>query len=199
MKKTGTILGDILNSNSELQQFYNAVMQSLSAFQRIVATLNKSSDLKSICKEVVKILSDELGLEHCSIMLLDDSGNYVVNQAGVSPPETIRNAEVHDRAFRVGEGVAGMVAKNNTPILISDVDNDVRFMKLKSAVDIGSLLCLPVSAGGRGLGVLNLFHSKHKFFSKHHEKVLHILSTQIAKIIYLVRLQKDLETLNKDL
>ena len=188
-----------MNINTELQQFYNDVMQSLSAFQRIVATLNKKSDIKSICDEVVKILSDELGLEHCSIMLLDDSGKYVVNQAGVSPPDSTRNEEVYNRAFRVGEGVAGMVAKNNTPILISDVDNDVRFMKLKSAVDIGSLLCLPVSAGGRGLGVLNLSHSKHKFFSKHHEKVFSILSTTIGHLINLVRLQKDLETLNKDL
>ncbi|MCC6544050.1 MAG: GAF domain-containing protein [Nitrospirae bacterium] len=188
-----------MDINSELQQFYSDVMQSLSAFQRIVAMLNKKSDVKSICDEVVKILSDELGLEHCSIMLLDDSGNYVVNQAGVSPPEADRNEEVHDRAFRVGEGVAGMVAKNNAPILISDVDNDVRFVKLKSAVDIGSLLCLPVSAGGRCLGVLNLSHSKHKFFSKHHEKVFSILSTTIGHLINLVRLQKDLELLNKHL
>src|SRR3989337_1252948 len=185
--------------NSELQQFYSDVMQSLSAFQRIVATLNKKSDVKSICDEVVKILSDELGLEHCSIMLLDDSGKTVVNKAGVSPPDSTRGEEVYNRAFRVGEGVAGMVAKNNTPILISDVDNDVRFMKLKQAVDMGSLLCLPVSAGGRGLGVLNLSHSKHKFFSKHHEKVFSILSTTIGHLINLVRLQKDLETLNKDL
>jgi len=188
-----------MNINSELQQFYNDVMQSLSAFQRIVAMFNKKSDVKSICDEVVKILSDELGLEHCSIMLLDDSGNYVVNQAGVSTPDTTRNEEVYNRAFRVGEGVAGMVAKNNTPILISDVDNDDRFMRLKSAVDIGSLLCLPVSAGGRALGVLNLSHSRRKFFSKHHEKVFSILSTTVGHLINLVRLQKDLELLNKDL
>ena len=188
-----------MDINSELQQFYSDVMQSLSAFQRIVAVLNKKSDVKAICDEVVKILSDELGLEHCSIMLLDDSGNYVVNQAGVSPPETTRNEGVHNRAFIVGEGVAGMVAKTNTPILISDVDNDVRFMKLKSAVDIGSLLCLPVSAGGRGVGVLNLSHSRRKFFSKHHEKVFSILSTTVGHLINLVRLQKDLELLNKDL
>ncbi len=188
-----------MNRNSKLPQFYNDVMQSLSAFQRIVATLNKKSNVKSICDEVVKILSDELGLEHCSIMLLDDSGNYVVNQAGVSPPETPRNDEIHNRAFKVGEGVAGMVAKNNTPILISDVDSDARFMKLKSAVDIGSLLCLPVSAGGRGLGVLNLSHTKPNFFNKHHEKVFSILSTTIGHLIDLVRLQKDLELLNKDL
>src|SRR3989304_8125726 len=77
--------------NSELQQFYSDVMQSLSAFQRIVAMLNKKSDVKFICDEVVKILSDELGLEHCSIMLLDDSGNYVVNQAGGSPPANKKN------------------------------------------------------------------------------------------------------------
>lgn len=188
-----------MDINSELQQFYSDVMQSLSAFQRIVAVLNKKSDVKTICGEVVKILSDELGLEHCSIMLLDDSGSYVVNQAGVSPPDAARSEDVHNRAFRVGEGVAGMVAKTNSPILIPDVDNDDRFVKLKSAVDIGSLLCLPVSAGGRGLGVLNLSHSKRKFFSRHHEKVFSILSTTVGHLINLVRLQKDLELLNKDL
>ena len=188
-----------MDINSELQQFYSDVMQSLSAFRRIVATLNKKSDVKSISEEVVKILSDDLCLDHCSIMLLDESGNYVVNQAGVSPPHAARNEEVYNRAFRIGEGVAGMVAKSNTPILISDVDNDGRFLKLKSAVEIGSLLCLPVSAGGRVLGVLNLSHGKPKFFSKHHEKVFSILSTTVGHLINFVRLQKDLELLNRDL
>ena len=90
-----------MDINSELQQFYSDVMQSLSAFRRIVATLNKKSDVKSISEEVVKILSDDLCLDHCSIMLLDESGNYVVNQAGVSPPDAARNDEVYNRAFRI--------------------------------------------------------------------------------------------------
>jgi len=192
-------MGDKLDLNVELQRFYNDVMQSLSAFQRIIATVNKKSDVKAICEEVVNILSDELGLDHCSIMLLDDSGNYVVNQAGVSS-KTVTEEEVFtNRSFRIGEGVAGIVAKTNTPILISDVNRDGRFMKIKSAVDIGSLLCLPISSGEKVIGVLNLSHTRRKFFSRHHEKVFSVLSATIGHLITFARLQKDLELLNRDL
>src|SRR3989304_3691438 len=172
-------------------------MQSLSAFQRIVATVSKKSDVKAMCEEVVKILSDELGLDHCSIMLVDDSGDYVVNQAGVASQDTAVGDDFINRAFKIGEGVAGMVAKNNTPILISDVDKDGRFLKVKSAVNIGSLLCMPISPGGRVVGVLNLSHVKRKFFSRHHEKVFSILSTTVGHLITFSRLQKDLEILNR--
>ncbi len=192
-----------MNLNIELERFYNDVMQSLSAFQRIVTTVNKKSVVKAICEEVVEILSDELGLDHCSIMLIDESGNYVVNQAGVSPKDISREdaflTDLQHRAFKVGEGVAGMVAKTNTPILISDVDKDGRFLKVESAVDIGSLLCLPICSGDRVIGVLNLSHSRRKFFSKHHEKVFSVLSATVGHLITFSRLQKDLELLNRDL
>lgn len=174
-------------------------MQSLSAFQRIVATVNKKSNMKVICEEVVEILSDELGLDHCSVMLLDESGDYVVNQAGVSSKAVSREEVFLNRSFKVGEGVAGMVAKNNAPILISDVDKDGRYLKIESAVDIGSLLCLPILSGEKVIGVLNLSHARRKFFSKHHEKVFSVLSATVGHLITFTRLQKDLELLNRDL
>lgn len=188
-----------MNLDTELQRFYSDVMQSLSAFQRIVATVSKSSDVKAICDEVVKILSNELGLDHCSIMLLDESGNYVVNQAGVSIREPSKGEVFVNRSFKIGEGVAGMVAKNNTPILISDVDKDGRYLKVESSVDIGSLLCLPVCSGSNVIGVLNLSHQRRNFFSRHHEKVFSVLSATIGHLVTFVRLQKDLERLNIDL
>jgi len=188
-----------LNLDMELQRFHSDVMQSLSAFQRIVTTVHKKTGVKIICEEAVKILSDELGLDHCSIMLLDERGDYVVNQAGMSAGEISKGESFLDRAFKVGEGVAGMVAKTNTPILIPDADKDGRFLKLESAVDIGSLLCLPVCTGDRVIGVLNLSHKRRNFFSRHHEKVFSILSATIGHLITFVRLQKDLESLNRDL
>lgn len=188
-----------MDLNAELQRFYNDVMQSLSAFQRIVATVNKKSDVKAICEEVVEILSDELGLDHCSVMLLDESGDYVINQAGVSLKAVSREEVFLNRSFKVGEGVAGMVAETNAPILISDVNKDGRFLKIESAVDIGSLLCLPIRSGEKVIGVLNLSHVRRKFFSRHHEKVFSVLSATVGHLITFARLQKDLELLNRDL
>lgn len=183
----------------ELKRFYTDVMQSLSAFQRIIDTVNRKSDIKDLCEEVVKILSDELGLDHCSIMLLDESRQYVVNQAGISLRDQGGEEVFTTRSFKVGEGVAGMVAKTNVPILITDVDRDRRYKKLETAVDIGSLLCLPVCSGGRIIGVLNLSHQRRNFFSTHHEKVFSVLSTAVGNLITFMRLQKDLERLNRDL
>ena len=183
----------------EVHRFYGDAMQSLSAFQRIASTLSQKFEVKEICDEVVKILSDELDLEYCSIMLIDDKGDSVVNLSGVSPHRASEGKDFYGRSFRMGEGVAGMVAKTNSPILISDVEKDRRFLKIASAVNIKSLLCLPICSSGKVLGVLNLSHTRKTFFSKHHEKVFSILSTIIGHLITFARLQKDLEGLNRDL
>ena len=183
----------------EIHRFYTDVMQGLSAFQRIATTLSKKFDVKDICDEVVQILSDELSLEFCSIMLMDEKGDFVVNLAGVSPRQPSQGRDSYGRAFRVGEGVAGIVAKTNTPILIPNVEQDQRFVKIPTAVNIKSLLCLPICSGGKVQGVLNLSHTRKHFFSKHHEKVFSILSTTIGHLITFARLQKDLEGLNRDL
>ncbi|MFQ5455588.1 MAG: ATP-binding protein [Nitrospirota bacterium] len=175
------------------------VMQSLSAFRRIASTLSEKFDVKEICDQVVKVLADELGMEYCSIMLVDEDEKMVVNQAGIVPQHEPSNRIFLNRAFRLGEGVAGMAAEKNQSILITDVEHDTRFLKIPSSIKIKSLLCLPMSSKGKVVGVLNLSHPKKNFFNENHESVFSILATLVGQLITFANLQRELEELNRDL
>ncbi|MBI3606536.1 MAG: GAF domain-containing protein [Nitrospirae bacterium] len=161
--------------------------------QRLANRLSGCFDVTSIGDQVVGILTDELGLRSCSIMLVDSTGERIVNLSGASPTRT----KTGRRSFRLGEGVAGSAALCGKTIRVNDTRQDVRF--LKGAGSIRSLLCLPLFSGGRVIGLLNLSHPDPGFFSSEHESVFSILATMVGHLLTFARLQGELSGLNRSL
>src|SRR3989337_2744042 len=60
---------------------------------------------------------------------------------------------------KVGEGVAGWVAREKRPLLVPDVNKDPRFSKKADEVSnftTQSIICVPLITRGRCLGVIEL-------------------------------------------
>ena len=167
--------------------------ESLAIVQRLARGLSGCFDVASIGDQVVRALTDELGLHSCSIMLLDAGGERVVNLSGASPtvPKTTQ------RSFRLGEGVAGIVAREGRAVRVDDTRLDPGF--LKGPIPIRSLLCFPLFSGDRVIGVLNLSHPVPGFFTAEHEAAFSILSTTIGHLLAFARLQGELADLNRSL
>lgn len=87
---------------------------------------------------------------------------------------------------KIGEGVAGNVAKTGKSILIGDVSSDKTYYKdfeedLKLGRPKESILCLPLKFRERVLGVVNLeAKASGQLFEKRDETVLSILANAIA-------------------
>jgi signal transduction histidine kinase len=168
---------------------------ALAIVQRLARTLSGVFDSTSIGDGVVTVLTEELGLHSCSVMLLDASGSRLVNVsgagAGAGAPGERR------RSFALGEGIAGTVARDARAVRINDARRDARFLDRSSAV--GSLLCFPLFSGDRVIGVLNLSHPDKGFFTKGHEAVFAVLATVVGHLLAFAGVRAELADLNQSL
>lgn len=181
----------------QVNKIYLDAAFCFSTLKKIADRLNGAFDSKEICQEIVNALANEFGMEYCSIMLIDDEKGLLVNQAGFAKRATDR--VYMNQTFNIGEGVAGIVAKTNCPIMIPDTEEDERFLKLPVGVKVKSLLSLPISSNGKAIGVLNMSHPKKDFFNEGHERVFTLLATMAGGSIRFAGLKKELEDLNREL
>ena len=109
-----------------------------------------------LAHRVLGAVTQATGASRASLMLLDEDERSLVIKAAVGlSPEVVATTRV-----RPGEGIAGWVAQSGHPLLLPDGSNDsdvptsVREALIQE--QITSALCVPLEAGGRVLGVLNL-------------------------------------------
>ncbi|MCX5709832.1 MAG: GAF domain-containing protein, partial [Candidatus Omnitrophica bacterium] len=86
---------------------------------------------------------------------------------------------------RLGEGIAGIVAKESKALYILDVKEDARYLNQDIArkEKLFSLASVPLALKGRVIGVLNCYTSKKHAFSKHEQDLLTTLANQAAMAI----------------
>lgn len=175
----------------EFNQSFDKKVRELSILRRVSDGLLSSFDLKEILIHTLDIISEEIPLVNCSIMLLDNEGKNLQSRAakGINDEAaTFFDDPYGLRQIPVGRGVAGTAVKTLSAILCQDTTNDARFTELPGAVEIGSLLCLPLISKGRALGVLNLSDAKPLAFSPEDERVMVIVAGQLAIAVENARL-----------
>jgi hypothetical protein len=96
------------------------------------------------------------GAENSSLMLLNGRGElYVINARGID-----QNAA---RSYRtkVGEGIAGQVAKEGKPLIVEDISRDERFsVNRRAKYRTGSFIACPITTRETVVGVLNINDKK---------------------------------------
>jgi diguanylate cyclase (GGDEF)-like protein len=97
--------------------------------------------------------------EHWSLLIVDEEADelYYALSAGVDP-ELLK-----DVRLKLGEGIAGYVAKTGYALVIPDISADPAwsaYAKLHPELNLQSIACLPVRHGDRTLAVLQLNNSK---------------------------------------
>lgn len=133
----------------------------------------------------------------CSIMLFNENGELQA-RAG-------RGSKKDEEALvslRLGEGVAGWVAKERKSAVVEDVRQDERFARFSLFHDVVSLICIPLEVRDKCVGVLNVSTDYKRKFISEEEKLLYLLGNRIALAIEnhelftkLQEKQKELETL----
>jgi sigma-B regulation protein RsbU (phosphoserine phosphatase) len=111
------------------------------------STLDLDEVLNHVIDEVLTAVRGERGF----VMLREADGPLTFRVARGMDRETIDSPQ-----FQVSRGVVERVADDGQPVLTSDARTDDRFSMRRSVVDLGlrSILCVPLSAKGRVLGVV---------------------------------------------
>lgn len=136
-------------------------VDELAAFNEIGKTLTSTLDIREVLKIIMQKVSELLRPENWSLMLVDEQRGDLYFEAVVG-----EGAErIRDLRIKVGEGIAGWVAREGEPVLVADVSQDVRFSTRFDEASLfrtTSVLAVPLRSKGRTLGVIELLNGRSR-------------------------------------
>jgi diguanylate cyclase (GGDEF)-like protein len=164
-------------------------------FTEIGKAITSTLDLKEILNMVMEKISDLLQPRNWSLLLLDEETSELRFEIVVGAGSD----KLKEMRLKVGEGVAGWVAREMKPLLVPDVNKDARFCRKADEVShftTQSIVCVPLTTRGKCLGVIELINKAEdgEGFSEEDLLVLTTLAdfTAIAieNAIFLKRVQE---------
>ncbi len=132
-----------------------ARLAELASFNEIGKALTSTLDLNEVLGLIMTKISEHLRPENWSLLLLDEERRELAFAIAVGPGSD----RLKGLTLKVGEGVAGWVAAHGEPLIIPDVSKDARFSRKgdeASGFRTESIICVPLAARGRVLGVIEL-------------------------------------------
>ncbi len=128
-------------------------LRALCTLQEASMQISPHTNVMSLLERVLSSALLSIGASDGSLMLLDEATQELVFAVVHGQ---VKNSLVGHR-IPLGLGIAGWVAIQKEPVVVEDVQQDPRFL---SSVDqtfrfqTRSMVCVPVTAGDRVLGVL---------------------------------------------
>ncbi|MFZ5811121.1 MAG: PP2C family protein-serine/threonine phosphatase [Thermodesulfobacteriota bacterium] len=130
----------------------------------LCAVINSTLELSEVLDRIMSTSRRALGAETCSLLLVDESpgpgrGELVFQVAQGPMSDSLR------QGFRLkrGEGLAGWVCENGSPLLIEDAYADARFnpeVDRRTGYRTRTILTLPLAVRGRVIGVSQLINKE---------------------------------------
>ncbi|HEX6775999.1 MAG TPA: GAF domain-containing sensor histidine kinase, partial [Methylomirabilota bacterium] len=150
-------IGQLAGASQQMLDDLRASTQRLEDLVFKLGTLNELVELSARSPKIEDLLPSFLHTTmravHAgagSIMLLDTEKGLLRSATSRGLPDELpESTEV-----AVGEGLAGTVAMRGDAIVIESMEKEVRFAAVKPAS--GSFICMPLRAGDRVVGVMNL-------------------------------------------
>ncbi|MBX7057101.1 MAG: sensor domain-containing diguanylate cyclase [Leptospirales bacterium] len=152
------------------------------------ALLSSSLDLGVVLDSLMGLARDLLEAEASSLMLLDEASQelyfHTVKGEKSEAIKTIR--------LKLGEGIAGWVAREGKPVLVADAASDPRFYRRadqSSGFVTRSMMCAPLKARRRIVGTVQVLNKRDgNLFTEQDLALFEILANQAAIAIENARL-----------
>ncbi len=175
------------------------------ALMDISQAITSEMYLEDILKLIVMVTAKVIGLEICSLWLIDEDkeGKQMLLKATQSmDPDYFK-----DRSLKMTEGVVGYIASTGQTLIVNDVLQEPRFKEKEMAKKLGlvSMIGVPLgSKDGRVIGVVDCFTIQPYQFSEAEINLIKTVANQAAIAIENARLlvktrviQEELETRKK--
>jgi GAF domain-containing protein len=177
---------------------YNLLMESMalaekkySILQEISNAIVLTDDVHTVADLMLHLAITYTNAEKGSLMLVNESGELSILAA--------RGVDAHlinTYREKIGEGIAGVVARNRRPVLVADIDRDRRFrLKKRNHYKTKSFISCPIICKARLLGVFNINDKKNgEQFREEEFALINIIANQAAITLENALLMTELRT-----
>src|SRR6266545_8336505 len=129
--------------------------KKLALVQEIGQALSSALDLDGLLALIMEKITILMEADRSTLYLFSEDGSELWSKVA-------QGGEVLEIRLRVGEGIAGWVARSGETVNIPDAYSDRRFypaVDLRSGYRTRSILCMPMEArGGQRIGVIQVLN-----------------------------------------
>lgn len=169
----------------------------LEALTKISQAITSDLYIEDVLRLIVSVAAGVMNSKICSLMLLEKDKKELVIKATQSVSETY-NKKAN---IKLGEGIAGRVAREGNPIQVLDVKLDERYMNRNIAEKEGlcSLLSVPLMVKKNVIGVLNCYTSTPHVFTDTEINIITAIANQAAIVIENSRIIVESQIIKEEL
>ena len=162
------------------------------ALARLSAMVNGTLDFAEVLDNAMKSVEELMDAEASSIFEVD----YERDELFFRLARGKWGNKAQEIRLSMGEGIAGWVALNGSPLLVPDVDRDKRFctrLDEYTGFKTRSIACVPIKHKGCLIGVLEVLNKQGGPFDERDLTILTIVSNQIGIAMENARLYQRLQ------
>lgn len=182
--------------NADLLEATRENLRETNALYHVSRSMASSLDAKLAITETVDFLQKIFKYYHIQVYMADGSGRLqAFHGAGII------GDRLTEQGFSVsiGEGIIGYVAETSEPFFTNDVGEVLFYMNYPLLPETASEMALPIVAGDRLIGVLDVQETAANPISLRHMKLMNMISRQMGLALQKVNLIGDLQaSLNQE-
>lgn len=134
----------------------NAPIDQLKAISSWVSSVQ---DLDKLLQLIIESATGVVQAEAASLLLLDPTSGSLYFKVATGD----KSEQVKDFKVKIGQGIAGYVAKTGEPLLIADAKQDKRWMReISDSIDYEtrSMACVPLKINTKTIGVVQVINKR---------------------------------------
>lgn len=172
--------------NVDLENRVAARTQALVTSAEIGRTVSTILDKEQLITTVVREIRDAFNYYQVHLYLLNKAGDNLELAAGAG----YAGLELVQRRHRVSidKGLVGRAARTNQPVLAPDVSQIEDWLANPLLPDTQAEIAVPVAAGNKVLGVLDIQQNRHNGLGQNDADLLFSISGQVAVALENARL-----------
>ncbi|MBN1565521.1 MAG: GAF domain-containing protein, partial [Anaerolineae bacterium] len=154
--------------------------QHISTLYQITTELATSLDMEKLLGRALEMVADAVGASQGAILAVDPIANRLFFRAVMGWHEVF-NEEGEGPSLRLNEGLAGWAIQQRQGLIVEDVQEDPRWLRLSAADDIPrAAMIAPIESTEDILGVMMLFSETPDAFSQDQLRLVTAAASQVA-------------------
>lgn len=181
---------ELLESARYLKDRIVEIAHLMDVMKHLIATYSLDDLLNAIAKSIGAVTR----CKACTLRLVEGE-NLVLKASFGARGDPLRAKEV----VGIEETILGSALATNKPLFIEDISSLGDKLDVVDRDGMRSLLAIPISSGGKALGVLSLYSDLGEPYSDGEVSIISALSGEIAVVIQSALLSRELERATREI